>query len=66
MTEKFIIGDSRLDIDGCEIFLKKKRYSGPKGLYELLFKNSLRISLRFLQLRTYFNEDKCSPFSLKI
>lgn len=38
LTEKFMIGDSRLDIDGSDVIVKKKRYRGTHGLYELLFK----------------------------
>lgn len=29
---------SRLEINGAEIIVKKKRYRGTTGLYELLFK----------------------------
>ena len=37
-TEKFYIGDSRMDIDGSDVIVKNKRYKGTQGLYELLFK----------------------------
>lgn len=40
LTEKFMIGNSRLDIDGSDIIIKKKRYRGTLGLYELLFKKN--------------------------
>lgn len=38
LTEKLMIGDSRMDIEGPDIIIKKKRYRGTHGLYELLFK----------------------------
>lgn len=35
--EKFYIGDSELFIDGSDVIVRKKRYKGTPGLYELLF-----------------------------
>lgn len=45
-TEKLMIGDSRMDIDGPDIIIKNKRYRGTLGLHELLFKkNPLNFTL---------------------
>lgn len=46
-TEKFLIGDSRVEFIGNDIFLKNKRYKGTLGLYELLFKKQPK----------YYNDD---------
>lgn len=40
LTEKLMIGDSNVDIDGSDIIVKNKRYRGTQGLYELLFKKN--------------------------
>lgn len=39
-TEKFYVGDSSVNIDGNDVIVKKKRYKGTRGLYELLFKKN--------------------------
>ncbi|CAH2010533.1 unnamed protein product [Acanthoscelides obtectus] len=36
--EQFMIGDSKLDFNGADIYVKGKRYKGSQGLYELLFR----------------------------
>nr|CAH7768878.1 unnamed protein product [Callosobruchus chinensis] len=38
ITETFMIGDSKLNIVGSDIYVQGKRYRGTQGLYELLFK----------------------------
>nr|CAI5852109.1 unnamed protein product [Callosobruchus analis] len=38
ITETFMVGDSKLNIVGSDIYVQGKRYKGTQGLYELLFK----------------------------
>nr|CAH7740888.1 unnamed protein product [Callosobruchus chinensis] len=38
ITKTFMVGDSKLNIVGSDIYVQGKRYKGTQGLYELLFK----------------------------